>query len=213
MLDWPQSNERVCPASQRLRDLIVDGKLRHPGDQDLDRAVEIASARQVPRGWRIDRPGGRGARDEPIDPLTALIMASIGHWPRSARSGSWDGSEALHRLRRALGGLTLSEASSEAGSAVATDARTRPQALSGPVCGLRSARRGDRPRSRPIGARRRRSPLPRSRLPALSPGSARQVLRRKLAAGGMASGNGSAWGARPADRAGSFTACPPLQRR
>jgi phage terminase large subunit-like protein len=75
VLDWPQSNERVCPASQRLRDLIVDGKLRHPGDQDLDRAVEIAIARQVPRGWRIDRPGGRGARDEPIDPVVALMMA------------------------------------------------------------------------------------------------------------------------------------------
>ena len=75
VLDWPQSNERVCPASQRLRDLIVDRKLRHPGDRDLDRAVEIAIARQVPRGWRIDRPGGRGARDEPIDPLTALVMA------------------------------------------------------------------------------------------------------------------------------------------
>jgi phage terminase large subunit-like protein len=76
VLDWPQSNERVCPASQRLRDLIVEGKLRHPGDQDLDRAVGIAVARQVPRGWRIDRPGGRGARDEPIDPLVALLMAT-----------------------------------------------------------------------------------------------------------------------------------------
>jgi phage terminase large subunit-like protein len=75
VLDWPQSNERACPASQRLRDLIVDGKLRHPGDHDLDRAVEVAIATQVPRGWRIDRPGGRGARDEPIDPLVALLMA------------------------------------------------------------------------------------------------------------------------------------------
>jgi phage terminase large subunit-like protein len=75
VLDWPQSNERACPASQRLRDVIVEGKLRHPGDADLDRAVALAVARQVPRGWRIDRPGGRGARDEPIDPLVALMMA------------------------------------------------------------------------------------------------------------------------------------------
>jgi phage terminase large subunit-like protein len=75
VLDWPQSNERVCPASQRLRDLIVERKLRHPGEADLDRAVALAVARQVPRGWRIDRPGGRGARDEPIDPLVALMMA------------------------------------------------------------------------------------------------------------------------------------------
>jgi len=65
-----------CPASQRLRELIVEGKLRHPGDEHLDRAVAIAVARQVPRGWRIDRPGGRGARDEPIDPLVALLMAT-----------------------------------------------------------------------------------------------------------------------------------------
>jgi hypothetical protein len=76
VLDWPQSNERVCPASQRLRDLIVEGKLRQPGDEDLHRAVALAVAKQVPRGWRIDRPGGRGARDEPIDPLVALLMAT-----------------------------------------------------------------------------------------------------------------------------------------
>jgi phage terminase large subunit-like protein len=75
VLDWPQSNERACPASQRLRELIVEGKLRQPGDEDLDRAVALAIARQVPRGWRIDRPGGRGARDEPIDPLVALMMS------------------------------------------------------------------------------------------------------------------------------------------
>ena len=87
VLDWPQSNERVCPASQRLRELIVDGKLRHPGDRALDRAVEIAIARKVPRGWRIDRPGGRGARDEPIDPVSGTDDGpSIGRWLRSARS-------------------------------------------------------------------------------------------------------------------------------
>jgi phage terminase large subunit-like protein len=71
MVEFPQRNQRVVPASARLHAAVTEGRLRHPGDPLLDRAAAQAVAKLVPRGWRVDR--GR-ARDE-IDPLTALMIA------------------------------------------------------------------------------------------------------------------------------------------
>ena len=73
------------------------------------------------------------------------------------------------------GAFTATNTPPPAGPAVATDTRTRPRPPERPLRGLRRRRRRDRPPSRRIGAGSRRSPLPRSGLPALSSGSARQV--------------------------------------
>jgi phage terminase large subunit-like protein len=71
MVEYPQRNERMVPASARLHAAVTEGRLQHPGDPQLDRAAAQAVAKLVPRGWRIDRGH---SRDE-IDPLTALCIA------------------------------------------------------------------------------------------------------------------------------------------
>jgi len=71
MVEYPQRNERMVPASARLHAAVSEGRLRHPGDPQLDRAAAQAVAKLVARGWRIDRGH---SRDE-IDPLTALCIA------------------------------------------------------------------------------------------------------------------------------------------
>jgi phage terminase large subunit-like protein len=72
-LEYPQRNERMAPASERLRRAVQERRLQHPGDEHLDRAASLAIAKTLPRGWRIDR-ADKGGRDQ-IDPLVALCMA------------------------------------------------------------------------------------------------------------------------------------------
>ena len=71
MVEYPQRNERMVPAAARLHAAVSEGRLRHPGDELLDRAASLAIAKLVPRGWRLNRAR---AQDE-IDPLTALSIA------------------------------------------------------------------------------------------------------------------------------------------
>jgi hypothetical protein len=61
----------MVPASQRLREAIVEGRVTLPEDRTL--AVHAANAvqRHGRRGWRLDRPD----RSSPIDGLIALCMA------------------------------------------------------------------------------------------------------------------------------------------
>ncbi len=70
-VQYPQTDVRMVPASQRLREAIVDGLLTLPPDRQL--AVHAANAvqRHGRRGWRLDRPD----RSAPIDGLIALCMA------------------------------------------------------------------------------------------------------------------------------------------
>jgi phage terminase large subunit-like protein len=72
MVEVPQRNERMTVASARLHAAVSEGRLKHPGDPELDRAAMLAIAKQLPRGWRLDRP--KGAHVD-IDPLTALCLA------------------------------------------------------------------------------------------------------------------------------------------
>ena len=53
--EFPQSNARMGPASERLHAAIVEGRLSHPDDPALNAHVRQAIARDTPRGWRIDK--------------------------------------------------------------------------------------------------------------------------------------------------------------
>jgi phage terminase large subunit-like protein len=69
--EFPQSNARMGPASERLHAAIVERRLRHPDDPVLNSHVRQAVARDTPRGWRIDKLKSR----DTIDAVVALAMA------------------------------------------------------------------------------------------------------------------------------------------
>jgi phage terminase large subunit-like protein len=71
VVEFPQSHSRMVAASENLHRVIVEGKLTHPGDPELDRHVAATVARKTGRGWRIDKLG----KDEQIDGVVALAMA------------------------------------------------------------------------------------------------------------------------------------------
>ena len=71
MVEFPQSSARMVPASEELFAAIVEGRLVHPDDPELNAHVAAAVAKQTPRGWRIDKP----SEAEQIDALIALAMA------------------------------------------------------------------------------------------------------------------------------------------
>lgn len=70
-VEFPQSNARMGPASERLHAAIVEGRLKHPDDPTLNAHVRNAIAKDTPRGWRIDKLKSR----DNIDGTVALAMA------------------------------------------------------------------------------------------------------------------------------------------
>lgn len=74
MVEYPQHDSRMVPASQALYQLVVEGKIAHSGDPALARQVGNVVADQRPRGgWRISKP--RGSRKK-IDAAVALAIAA-----------------------------------------------------------------------------------------------------------------------------------------
>jgi hypothetical protein len=70
--EWPQSLTRMTRCSENLHRLIIEGRLRHHGDPELDRHVANAVATPTPRGWRLTK----SADDVQIDGVIALAMAA-----------------------------------------------------------------------------------------------------------------------------------------
>lgn len=73
MVEYPQHDSRMIPASQSLYQAIVEGRLAHDGDPALGRQVANVTADQRPRGWRISKP--KGSRKK-IDAAVALAIAA-----------------------------------------------------------------------------------------------------------------------------------------
>lgn len=71
VVQYPQSNDRMVPATERLYAAIVERRIKHPSDPDLDRHLTLTVARDTPRGLRIDK---QRTRDQ-IDGAVALAMA------------------------------------------------------------------------------------------------------------------------------------------
>ena len=71
MVEFPQSTARVVPASEQLYSVIIERKLTHGDDPELNRHVAAAIAKQTPRGWRLDK----SERAAQIDAVVALAMA------------------------------------------------------------------------------------------------------------------------------------------
>jgi phage terminase large subunit-like protein len=74
MVEYPQSDARMIPASQNLYELIVTGRLAHDGDATLRAHIHNVVADEKPRGWRMSKP--RGTRKH-IDAAIALGIAAL----------------------------------------------------------------------------------------------------------------------------------------
>ena len=71
VVQFPQSAARMIPASERLYRAVIEGRIRHPDDPDLNAHVASAVARDTSRGWRLDK----SHRSAQIDAVIALAMA------------------------------------------------------------------------------------------------------------------------------------------
>lgn len=81
IVEWPQSESRMTRCSENVHRLVVEQRLQHPGDPDLDRHAAHAIAKPTPRGWRLVKASD-GAQ---IDALIALAMAAERAEQRPAR--------------------------------------------------------------------------------------------------------------------------------
>ena len=72
LVEWPQSETRMTVCSENLHRLVVEQRIRHPGDPELDRHVANAQAKPTPRGWRLVK----SAEAAQIDGVIALAMAA-----------------------------------------------------------------------------------------------------------------------------------------
>lgn len=71
MVEFPQSNDRMVPASERLYAAVTERRITHGNGPDLNHHVATAIARDTPRGWRLDKTKSR----HQIDAVVALAMA------------------------------------------------------------------------------------------------------------------------------------------
>ncbi len=71
VLEFPQTDVRMVPASVRLHAAIVEQRLTLPDDPELSSHAAHTIARHSRRGWRIDKASPR----DNMDAIVALCMA------------------------------------------------------------------------------------------------------------------------------------------
>ena len=71
MIEFPQNNSKMVPATQLLHEVIVSGKLRHGGDPTARSHALAAVVAETEMGLRIRKTASR----DRIDALVALAMA------------------------------------------------------------------------------------------------------------------------------------------
>ena len=58
MVEFPQNDTRMIPASQDFYEAIMKGEAAHDGNADFKRHVHNVTADSKPRGWRMSKPDG-----------------------------------------------------------------------------------------------------------------------------------------------------------
>jgi phage terminase large subunit-like protein len=71
VVTFPQTVPRLVPMSERLHRAVVERRITHPNDPELNLHVANAIAKDGPRGWRLDKP----SRSALIDGVIACGMA------------------------------------------------------------------------------------------------------------------------------------------
>lgn len=72
MVEVPQTDTQMVPASQSLYEAIMSEEIVHDGDPEMRRHVRSVIAKQKERGWRISKPVGS---DKHVDGAIALAIA------------------------------------------------------------------------------------------------------------------------------------------
>jgi phage terminase large subunit-like protein len=72
MIEFPQTNQRI-ESDMALHDAIVGRTIRHYGDPELTEHIRNASAKESPRGYRLDKT----TTTRKIDGAVALSMAAF----------------------------------------------------------------------------------------------------------------------------------------
>jgi phage terminase large subunit-like protein len=72
MIEFPQTDARMVPASQTFFELVKTGVIAHDGSPDLRRHIRNVIAHEKPRGWRISKPKGSKRH---IDAAVAAAIA------------------------------------------------------------------------------------------------------------------------------------------
>lgn len=87
VVQFPQTDARMVPASARLHAAIVERRLTLPADDELAQHAAAAIARHGRRGWRLDK----AARSDNIDAIVALCMAleRAEAWPEPVELLGW----------------------------------------------------------------------------------------------------------------------------
>ena len=88
VVEFPQFESRLIPASRRLHEAVAEHRLTHPDDKQLNEHVEGSIAVQSRRGWRIGKAKGR-ANDGVIALAMAVDRAS--HIPQPVEILAWIG--------------------------------------------------------------------------------------------------------------------------
>jgi phage terminase large subunit-like protein len=92
---FPQTDQRMIPASQRLHAAITEKRITLPDNPELAKHAANTVARHGRRGWRVDKP----KKDVHVDAIIALAMAldRLEDQPEPTRLLGWlgpDGFEA-----------------------------------------------------------------------------------------------------------------------
>jgi hypothetical protein len=86
----------MIPASQRLYEAIIERRIVHPDQVELNAHVAATVARHGRRGWRVDK-ANRSTRSTPWSPWRWRL---IGSRTGPSRPGSWAGCEEILRALR-----------------------------------------------------------------------------------------------------------------
>ena len=84
---FPQTDQRMIPASAALHAAITEQRLTVPDEPELHRHVANSVARHSRRGWRIDKPGPRVNNDAVI--ALAMAVDRAQSVPEPARLVAW----------------------------------------------------------------------------------------------------------------------------
>jgi phage terminase large subunit-like protein len=75
-VEYPMTNARMAPASQRLYDGVVSRSLAHDGDEVLAAHIHAATAKETERGWRLWKLASKSPMDGAIATLIAVDLAA-----------------------------------------------------------------------------------------------------------------------------------------